>query len=150
GRDVEELVAEAGEDQPADVRPADGGMERVGIVVEADAQNGFGGGGTGRQQRDREPRDQQAVPSHGASSSGFPSGLASSVPRASTATAPSPARRTMSGLISRSTSRGPRSAASQDTRTTASATAAPSSGGRQHPPSGWGPAGCDPSPPPAR
>ena len=43
-RDVEELVAERREDEPADVGAADRRIERVGIVVEPDAQHGAGRG----------------------------------------------------------------------------------------------------------
>jgi len=42
GGDVEELVAERGEDQAADVGAADRRVEGVGIVVQADPQHGLG------------------------------------------------------------------------------------------------------------
>src|SRR5713101_3535095 len=129
--DVEELVAEAGEDQAARVGSADRRVERVGVVVQPDAQDALGPGRPRyEQQRCRGHHD--TLPAHVTGSSSWVSFARD--PRPSTATAPAPARATINGFTSRSTSRAPRSAASQETRTTASTTASTSSGGRPRAP----------------
>jgi hypothetical protein len=68
GGDVEELVAESGEDETAGIGPADGWVERVGIVVESDAQDTLRGGGVGGEHHDRDQREQAARPAHERSS----------------------------------------------------------------------------------
>ena len=68
GRDVEELVADRGEDEAAGVGAADRGVERVGIVVEADAQDALRGGGAGGEHHDRDQREQAACQAHEGSS----------------------------------------------------------------------------------
>src|SRR4029453_8571518 len=99
------------EDQPAYIGSADGGVDRIGIIVEPDAQHPLGPRGGRGGQGQREDGEHDADPGHDLDSS---LGISASDPRPSTATAPPPARRTMSGFTSRSMRRAPRSAASQE------------------------------------
>jgi len=64
GGDVEELVAERGEDQAADVGAADRRVEGVGIVVQPDPQHGLGGGHAGAEQHEHGESRQYPGPVH--------------------------------------------------------------------------------------
>src|SRR5215831_8288269 len=131
GGDVEELVAQRGEDEPAGVGAADGRIERVGVIVESDAQDALRRRGVGGEDHGRHEREQAVRPAH---EEGSLWRVSVRVPRLSTAIAPSPWARTMSGFTSKSTRRAPRSTASHERRETTSAMASTSSGGRPRAP----------------